>query len=224
MWEDGLPTTTSKTQNALEKKLLPFYQDLEGIQDAEEIHDFLVLHRENHVAYLHSGLGQLSSGFAVLDASRTWIVYWLVHSLALLGAPLPKDVTADDIVAFLQSCQHPAGGYGGGPMQLAHLAPTYAAVAAAVTVGGKALGSIDRAAVRSFLLRMCIPPEQGGGFSVHEGKRSSGRHWGGSEGLAGQAGWANLVFQSPMGHQRITQVMISPPAASHDPPTFSSPL
>ncbi|KAG2423411.1 hypothetical protein HXX76_015376 [Chlamydomonas incerta] len=54
-------------------------------------------------------------------------------------------------------------------MQLAHLAPTYAAVAAALTVGGKALASIDRAAVRNFLLRMCIPPEQGGGFSVHEG-------------------------------------------------------
>lgn len=33
--------------------------------------------------------------------------------------------------------QHPEGGFGGGPYQLAHLAPTYAAVAALVTLGGE---------------------------------------------------------------------------------------
>ncbi len=33
--------------------------------------------------------------------------------------------------------QHPEGGFGGGPYQLAHLAPTYAAVAALVTLGGQ---------------------------------------------------------------------------------------
>jgi hypothetical protein len=32
--------------------------------------------------------------------------------------------------------QHPEGGFGGGPYQLAHLAPTYAAVSALVTLGG----------------------------------------------------------------------------------------
>lgn len=47
--------------------------------------------------------------------------------------------------------QHPDGGFGGGPFQLAHLAPTYAAVAALVTLGGEdALsgGSAVIAAVR----------------------------------------------------------------------------
>ncbi|EFJ52997.1 hypothetical protein VOLCADRAFT_85812 [Volvox carteri f. nagariensis] len=168
MFEDRLPTATSKTQNALEKKVLQLYQDLEPV-DADELHDFLELHRDSHIAYIQSGLGQLGSGFAVLDASRTWIVFWLLHSLALLDAPLPRDVTVDDIIAFLSTCQHPGGGFGGGPMQLAHLAPTYAAVAATVTLGGKALGLVDRAKLRDFLFRMCIPPEQGGGFSVHEG-------------------------------------------------------
>ncbi|KXZ51883.1 hypothetical protein GPECTOR_11g318 [Gonium pectorale] len=168
MFEDGLSTTTSKAQNALEKKVLPFYQELEPL-DAEELNEFLELQRDSHIAYIHSGLGQLSSGFAVLDASRTWIVYWLVHSLALLGAPLPRDITAEDLTAFLASCQHEEGGFGGGPMQLAHLAPTYAAVAAAVTLGGRALSMVDRAKAREFLFRMCIPPERGGGFSVHDG-------------------------------------------------------
>lgn len=35
------------------------------------------------------------------------------------------------------SAQHPEGGFGGGPYQLAHLAPTYAAVAALVALGGE---------------------------------------------------------------------------------------
>lgn len=49
------------------------------------------------------------------------------------------------VVSFLSSCQHPQGGYGGGPGQMAHLAPTYAAVGALVTLGGEeALASIDR--------------------------------------------------------------------------------
>jgi len=49
------------------------------------------------------------------------------------------------VVSFLSSCQHPQGGYGGGPCQLAHLAPTYAAVSALLTLGGQeALNSINR--------------------------------------------------------------------------------
>lgn len=49
------------------------------------------------------------------------------------------------VVAFLNSCQHPDGGYGGGPGQMAHLAPTYAAVSALLTLGGEeALSSINR--------------------------------------------------------------------------------
>ena len=45
----------------------------------------------------------------------------------------------------LKACQHPRGGFGGAPGHIAHLAPTYAAVMALVTVGGKAaLEAIDR--------------------------------------------------------------------------------
>jgi protein farnesyltransferase subunit beta len=58
--------------------------------------------------------------------------------LSLVPPPL-------QVVALLNSCQHPEGGYGGGPGQMAHLAPTYAAVSALLTLGGEeALGSINR--------------------------------------------------------------------------------
>lgn len=65
-------------------------------------------------------------GFLGLDASRTWLCYWILHGLALLERPLPVEPGRASIIAFLSSCQDPEGGFGGGPYQLPHLAPTYA--------------------------------------------------------------------------------------------------
>lgn len=39
---------------------------------------------------------------------------------------------------FIYRCQCKNGGFGGGPGQLAHLAPTYAAVNALITIGSPA--------------------------------------------------------------------------------------
>ena len=72
-----------------------------------------VLHRETHVAYLTKSLRHLSAGHVVLDASRCWLCYWIVHALALLGEPLGDDA-ARDVVEFLSLCQHPDGGFGAG--------------------------------------------------------------------------------------------------------------
>ena len=76
-----------------------------------------VLNRDAHIAYLHKSLRVLSAGHVVLDASRCWLCYWIVHSLALLGAPLPPDAAAD-VVEFLTLCHHPEGGFGAGPYSL----------------------------------------------------------------------------------------------------------
>ncbi|GAQ85162.1 farnesyltransferase beta subunit [Klebsormidium nitens] len=122
------------------------------------------LRRRQHVAYLERGLDYMGPGYAVLDSSRPWLCYWILHSLALLGQPITPDVR-NRCIDFLKRCQDPRGGYGGGPGQLPHLATTYAAVCALVTVGGaKALDSIDRPALLSFLVRM---KAAGGGFHVH---------------------------------------------------------
>uniref|UniRef100_A0A061SE94 Protein farnesyltransferase subunit beta n=1 Tax=Tetraselmis sp. GSL018 TaxID=582737 RepID=A0A061SE94_9CHLO len=137
----------------------------------------LQLQCEAHYAYCVTALGELPSGFVSLDASRPWIVYWALHSIALLDAPLPGEPdyppsspSDADIVKFLQACQHPLGGFGGGPGQLAHLAPTYAAVCALVTLGtSEALSAIDRPKMLGYLERMCVPRNRGGGFTVHDG-------------------------------------------------------
>ena len=49
------------------------------------------------------------------------------------------------VIDFLKRCQARDGGFGGGPGQLAHLAPTYAAVLALCTIGTEeAYNAIDR--------------------------------------------------------------------------------
>ena len=76
-------------------------------------------------------------------------------------------MTSADVVTFLQSCQAANGGYGGGPRQLPHLAPSYAAVATLVSLGGaEALASVDRTGMLSFLQAMAVPASRGGGFQV----------------------------------------------------------
>ena len=39
------------------------------------------------------GLTSLPGGYVKLNASRPWICYWIVHSLALQDAPLPPATT-----------------------------------------------------------------------------------------------------------------------------------
>ncbi|PRW59450.1 farnesyltransferase subunit beta [Chlorella sorokiniana] len=167
--DDGLPTATSRDQAELERRVVQIYAKDYG--DGYDPQDpDLVLNRKAHAKYLAGGLGELPSGFISLDASRTWIVYWIVHSLELLGEPLPAEPDRRSIIDFLASCQHPDGGFGGGPYQLAHLAPTYAAVAALVTLGGPdALSVVDRPKLHAYLLRMCVPPQRGGGMTMNEG-------------------------------------------------------
>lgn len=49
------------------------------------------------------------------------------------------------VVQFLSNCQHGDGGFGGGPGQVAHLAPTYAAVLSLCILGTQeAYDCIDR--------------------------------------------------------------------------------
>ena len=172
MLEDRVATKTSEEQRSLEAKVYQIYKHITSA-DFNSSHSSLKLHKDAHVQFLHSGLGSLPSGFISLDASRTWIVFWCLHSLALLNCPLPPTPTRSNIIQFLAECQHPDGGFGGGPFQLPHLAPTYAAVAALITLGGPdALSIVDRDSLQSFFLRMCLPPSQGGGgggMTMHEG-------------------------------------------------------
>ena len=145
VFDDAQRTATTKEQQELEKKLIPGLRTFIDT-DSEQRLEGLALKRDAHVKFLQRHIGrQLPEPFSVLDASQTWVVYWTLHSLSLLNAPLPENVASHDIVAFLKSCQHETGGFGGGPQQLPHLAATYAAVMSLVTLGTQeALDAVDR--------------------------------------------------------------------------------
>ncbi len=64
----------------------------------------VVLARERHVAYLRSALARLPRSMTALDASRPWLCYWILHSLALLEA-LPPEPDLLQVADFLARCQ-----------------------------------------------------------------------------------------------------------------------
>ncbi|XP_023321820.1 protein farnesyltransferase subunit beta, partial [Eurytemora carolleeae] len=100
----------------------------------------------------------------ILDASRPWLVYWILHSLELLGEELSREDKIN-ITNFLARCQDSEGGFAGGPGQLAHLAPTYAAVNSLVIIGtDDALSLIDRRKLATWLDKLRCPD---GAFTMH---------------------------------------------------------
>mgnify|MGYP000497373051 CR=1 FL=1 len=113
------------------------------------------LKRKKHVESCVRYVSEVQPTYVSVISSRTWIVYWLVHSLGVLGElDLDEDLQTD-VVEFLASCQHESGGFGGGPGQLAHLAPTYAAMSALVTIGTKeAMAVADVGKLRAWLMRL----------------------------------------------------------------------
>lgn len=158
-------------QLLVEKDTVRIYQS-HVASGPEKIDDPFVLYRNRHLGYLTQGLSRpLPEGFISLGASKPWIVYWIVHSIGLLGEldSLSND-TRRTVIRFLAACQHRDGGFGGGPGQLPHVATTYAAVSALVTLGGEnALSIIQRDNLLDFFLRMSVSKQDGGGMRMHQG-------------------------------------------------------
>lgn len=73
-----------------------------------------------------------------------------------------------NISAFLNKCQDTrTGGFGGGPYQMAHLAATYAAINALVSLGTlEAFSVVNRETLLNFILSMKLPD---GSFRMHRG-------------------------------------------------------
>lgn len=180
---DKVCTDTSLEQETVEKKIQEMFElarlkyhseyelspsedeDSDSNLDTERRHPRL--EREHHIAFLKSGLKELSSSYQCLDASRTWLCYWILHSLDLLDVlPLP-DETVRHIADFLKRCQHPDGGFGGGPGQEPHLASTYAAVNALCILGDEyAYSVLNRQGLLDFFYKMKQPD---GSFQLHAG-------------------------------------------------------
>ncbi|KAG1699190.1 hypothetical protein DVH05_014106 [Phytophthora capsici] len=175
---DGLVTRTSRDQEDCESSCslfffpileLPLDQQLQ-LQQLNFVNTNLepLLMREKHIAYLKRGLTRLSSGFVSLDASRPWIIYWILHSLELLDA-LPEHET-ERVIATLKplwDSDHD-GGFGGGPKQLAHTATNYATCLTLALLGTpEALETVDRQGLYRFF--MSRKHAATGAFTAHDG-------------------------------------------------------
>ncbi|EIW65846.1 hypothetical protein TREMEDRAFT_74941 [Tremella mesenterica DSM 1558] len=95
------------------------------------------LRTQEHATFLGKWFFSLPAGVISLDASRPWLMFWVVHSLDLLGVILPQPFR-DRSVATLLKFLHPQGGFGGGPVNthLPQLLPTYASICSLAIVGG----------------------------------------------------------------------------------------
>ena len=178
---DGLTTHTYTEQAEVERRVDSVVNDyLRGQQWSAQQQQqavlpppsmpTLLLRRDTHVHYLLRSFELLPAGYASLDSSRPWLVYWAVQSLSVMGYVLPLAL-AVRCVRFLQRCWvKETGGFAGGPGQDAHIAPTYAAINALCILASidgvgeaAALGWLDRRLMHSFLLRM---KQADGSFSV----------------------------------------------------------
>lgn len=124
------------------------------------------LNKNAHAIYLKDSLKKLPRSYACLEASRSWLVYWILHGLWTLK-DMPDSETLSHVVKFLSHCQNKDGGYGGGPGQLSHLGTTYAAVNALSIIGTEeAYNSIDRSSLQKFLWTV---RDVDGSFALHIG-------------------------------------------------------
>jgi len=77
-------------------------------------------------------------------------------------------------ISSLQACQHPQGGFGGGHGQLAHLAPTYAAVNTLALFGDEeAFQIVDRKKMYQWMMSL---KQADGGFLMHHGGEEDARY------------------------------------------------
>jgi hypothetical protein len=164
---DSLQTRTSILQDGTMQECLPLLACTE-----ESLQHSLTstasgiprLEREKHVEYLRRSVGKLPAAYVAVDASRPWVLYWVLAGLCLLGEDVQpykercgmmwctasSGVGADNdvlirVVRTLTPMQNPGGGYGGGNGQLSHCAPTYAAILSLAMVGdSKSWELIDR--------------------------------------------------------------------------------
>lgn len=81
---DDLQTETSKVQDETLEVVLPF---LEGNPNQFELNIFGLpkLQRANHIKFLKQALGDYPHQFAMMDASRPWLLYWSLQGLTALS-------------------------------------------------------------------------------------------------------------------------------------------
>lgn len=125
-----------------------------------------------HSQYALSKLLNVGYSIQSLDVGQPWCIYWTLNTLLILKEiPEPQQVYPK-IIRFISYCQCESGGFGGGHMQIAHLAPTYAAILSLLLVATEeAYQVINREKLQQFFFRV-QNPEYKGSYLMHENGES----------------------------------------------------
>ncbi|KAM3853800.1 protein farnesyltransferase subunit beta-like isoform 2-T2 [Vipera latastei] len=106
--DDGVQTLTSAEQTKVED----IVQEVFDVYKRNHHDTQYVLQQEKHFHYLKRGLRQLTDAYECLDASRPWLCYWILHSLELLGEPIPDSVASEEkLLEYLHSLKQPDGSF-----------------------------------------------------------------------------------------------------------------
>jgi len=93
MFHSSLPPWLEHDEPIIEEELETESSALQ-LETAEECLPFLKrtfppsLRRADHTRFLMQSLGRLPAGFAALDASRPWMLYWSLSAFGALGVDL----------------------------------------------------------------------------------------------------------------------------------------
>ncbi|CAD8199800.1 unnamed protein product [Paramecium octaurelia] len=135
-------------QDLLENK---YYKEYEPL-------DKLELLADQHIKYCTKRLLNIGYSILYLDVGQPWCIYWPLNALSILQEDVSK--YEDKILQYLQQCK--IGGFGGGPYQFEHLAPTYSSLLSLFILGSPAsLGLIDRQGLEKFFWSIQDPKEKG---------------------------------------------------------------
>ena len=143
--------------------------------------------RDKHIEYLSQVWKQpLKAGFVTLDSSRPWMLYWCLHGCDLLdGLSRIDEETRCRMISTLEQCWSPIsiqappvtkeedpqyyagidistdfilGGFGGGPLQMAHAATTYASILSLCILATYSTGSEESSSrAKQLLAKVRIP-------------------------------------------------------------------
>ncbi|ANZ76784.1 BA75_03912T0 [Komagataella pastoris] len=154
-------TLTTEQQIKVEDDIRQVY---ESILDGGQLP---TLKKVQHLSFVKYFLEtNLPAGFIALDASHTWMIFWLVNSLLLLGGKIDQDMSSkisENILSYLNE----DGGFGGGAGLISHVVSSYAAVMALfLSNDPNVLAKIDRQKTYEWLLSLKL---EDGSFCMYKG-------------------------------------------------------
>lgn len=167
--------TSKKAQQEIQDKVEKLFKMISLDLQKKTYKNFVNLDKEGHIAFCSNSLFSLPRGVSSLSSGQPWILYWLLHALSLLDYSFSSEIISQ-VIAFINECKcQKSQVFAGGPFQSPHLAPTYSAICALISLNSP-LGYeiIDREAIYEFILKMKridLP----GSFRMHENGESDMR-------------------------------------------------